>query len=347
MDVSPSRADAWRCMAPDGDGRDGEPPAAAADESIRLRVPAEAAGSRLDRYVADTLAGHTRSAVRRLILEGRVTVDGVPAAKSGVALEEGMQIVVRLPPRRGGDRPRAEAIPLDVVHEDEALLVVNKPAGLVVHPGHGRREGTLVNALLGRGTRLSPRGAPDRPGIVHRLDRETSGLLIVAKTEASHEALSRAFTRREIRKRYEALVWGHPDPEEGVIEKTIGRSRSNPVKMAIRGRGSREAVTRYATRERLAGFTRLTLRPETGRTHQIRVHLQSIHHPIVGDARYGGRMWKGVRDPIKRKALREFDRLALHASHLAFEHPSSGRRIELSAPMPAEFEALLATLRRD
>jgi 23S rRNA pseudouridine1911/1915/1917 synthase len=332
-------------MAPVGDGRAAMPPGVAEDEQIRLRVPAAVAGSRLDRHLADTLAGHTRSAVRRLILDGRVTVDGVPAAKSGVALEEGMEIVVRLPPPRS-DRPLAEAIPLDVVHEDEALLVVNKPAGLVVHPGHGQREGTLVNALLGRGTQLSPRGAPDRPGIVHRLDRETSGLLIVAKTEASHAALSEAFTRREIRKRYDALVWGRPDPEEGVIEKTIGRSRSNPVKMAISGRGSREAVTRYVTRERLTGFTRLTLHPVTGRTHQIRVHLQSIHHPIVGDTRYGGRMWKGVRDPIKRKALRQFDRLALHASHLAFEHPAGGRPIELSAPIPEEFEALLATLRR-
>jgi 23S rRNA pseudouridine1911/1915/1917 synthase len=321
------------------------PPDVPEAEQIRLRVPAAAAGSRLDRHLADTLAGHTRSAVRRLILEGRVTVDGVAAAKSGVTLEEGMEIVVRLPPPRS-DTPLAEAIPLDVVHEDEALLVVNKPAGLVVHPGHGRREGTLVNALLGRGTQLSPRGAPDRPGIVHRLDRETSGLLIVAKTEASHAALSEAFTRREIRKRYVALVWGHPDPDEGVIEKTIGRSRSNPVKMAISGRGSREAVTRYVTREHLTGFTRLTLHPETGRTHQIRVHLQSIHHPIVGDTRYGGRMWQGVRDPIKRKALRQFDRLALHASHLAFEHPAGGRPIELSAPLPEEFEALLATLRR-
>jgi 23S rRNA pseudouridine1911/1915/1917 synthase len=283
--------------------------------------------------------------VRRLILDGRIDVDGAPAAKPGVVLEQGMRIEVHLPPPRD-DRPKPEAIPLDVLHEDEALLVVNKPAGLVVHPGHGRREGTLVNALLGRGTRLSPRGGPDRPGIVHRLDRETSGLLIVAKTEAAHAALSDAFGRREIRKRYAALVWGHPQPDEGVVEKSIGRSRANPLKMAIRGRGSREALTRYRTREQMAGFALLTLHPETGRTHQIRVHLQSIHHPIVGDTRYGGRMWRGVQDPIKRKMLRGFDRLALHASRLAFVHPETGREVVFTAPLPAEFKALLDALRR-
>jgi 23S rRNA pseudouridine1911/1915/1917 synthase len=329
-------------MAPAPDRHAGAP---GSRDTIHLGVPAEAAGSRLDRYLAASLPDHTRSALRRLILDGRVTIDGTPASKPGVELAEGMRIAVRLPPVCT-DRPRAEAIPLDVVHEDDALLVVNKPAGLVVHPGHGCREGTLVNALLGRGTSLSPRGAPDRPGIVHRLDRETSGLLIVAKTEPAHAALSAAFSRREIRKRYEALVWGHPDPEDGVIEQRIGRSRANPVKMAVHGRGSREAVTRYSTREHLTGFSLLTLRPETGRTHQLRVHLQSVHHPIVGDTRYGGRMWKGVQDPTKRDALKRFSRLALHASRLAFEHPATGREIAFSAALPEEFEALLQILRR-
>lgn len=311
-----------------------------------LSVPASAAGARLDRFLTDTLADQTRSALRRLILDGRVTVDGTPAAKPGVELQPGMRIAVRLPPP-SQDGPSAENIPLDVVHEDETMLVVNKPAGLVVHPGHGRREGTLVNALLGRGTRLSPRGAPDRPGIVHRLDRETSGLLIVAKTEAAHEWLSQAFVRREIHKRYEALVWGHPTEEQGVIEKRIGRSRANPVKMAVGGRGSRDALTRYTTREQMRGFSLLTLYPETGRTHQIRVHLQSIHHAIVGDTRYGGAQWKGVQDPLKRNALRSFDRIALHASRLRFEHPATGCEITLRAALPAEFEALLDALRRD
>jgi len=321
--------------------------ASARDGDIQsLSVPASAAGARLDRFLADTLPDRTRSALRRLIVDGRVTVDGTPAAKPGVVLEQGMRIAVHLPPPPA-DGPSPEKIPLDVVHEDETLLVVNKPAGLDVHPGHGRREGTLVNALLGRGTCLSPRGAPDRPGIVHRLDRETSGLVIVAKTEPAHEALSQAFARREIRKRYEALVWGHPAEEQGVIEKRIGRSRANPVNMAVGGRGSREAVTRYTTREQMMGFSLLTLYPETGRTHQIRVHLQSLHHPIVGDTRYGGGQWKGVQDPLKRNALRSFDRIALHASRLRFEHPTTGREITLRATLPAEFEALLDALRRN
>ncbi len=318
----------------------------AAGEIVRLDVPAAETGRRLDRYLAEVLTGHSRSAFGRLIREGRVAINGVTAAKPGVELDVGMRIEVSFPAPESA-LPKAEAIPLEIVYEDDELLVLNKPAGLVVHPGHGRRDGTLVNALLGRRTTLSTLGAPDRPGIVHRLDRETSGLLIVAKTDAAHAALSQAFAGRKIRKRYEALVWGYPDPADGVIEKQIGRSRANPVMMSVRGRGSRDALTHYATGERLTGFSQLTLRPTTGRTHQLRVHLKSIGHPIVGDTRYGGVLWKGVQDPLKRKALKSFDRLALHATGLAFEHPVTGRRLELEAPLPDEFEGLLRALRRD
>jgi len=243
--------------------------------------------------------------------------------------------------------PGAEAIPLEIVYEDDELIVVNKPSGLVVHPGHGRRDGTLVNALLGRRTTLSTLGGPARPGIVHRLDRETSGLLVVAKTDTAHVALSRAFAMRQVRKHYAALVWGHPDPADGVIETPIGRSRSNPILMSIHGRGSREASTHYSTSEQLRGFSHLTLQPTTGRTHQLRVHLKSIRKPIVGDARYGGRLWKGVQDPRKRRALSSFDRLALHATGLAFEHPVADRQLEFAIPLPDEFEVLLSALRRD
>ncbi len=315
-------------------------------ELVRLHVTAADTGLRLDRYLAGALTGHSRSALGRLIRAGRVTIDGVAASKPGIALGAGVRIEVSFPPPPSAT-PEAEPIPLEIVYEDDELLVVNKQAGLVVHPGHGCRDGTLVNALLGRRTKLSALGGPDRPGIVHRLDRETSGLLLVAKTDAAHAALSQAFATREIHKRYEALVWGYPDPADGVIEKQIGRSRSNPVMMSIRGRGSRDALTRYCTRERLTGFSQLTLRPTTGRTHQLRVHLKSIRHPIVGDARYGGRLWEGVQDPLKRKALRSFDRLALHAAGLAFEHPVTGRKLELETPLPDEFEALLSALRRD
>jgi 23S rRNA pseudouridine1911/1915/1917 synthase len=313
---------------------------------LKFTVPPADEGTRLDRFLADRLADRTRSSLRRLILEGLANVDGIAATKPGLALKPGMNIRLRIP-RPPDERPLPERIPLEVVHEDGHIIVVVKPAGLVVHPGHGRRAGTLVNALLGRGVELPPTGAPDRPGIVHRLDMETSGLLVVAKTAAAHEALARAFEYRLVRKRYQALVWGHPDPPAGRIETPIGRSRSNPVTMSVRStRGrKRSAVSVYETLEVMPGFTLLAVRPETGRTHQIRVHMHSIHHPVVGDARYGGRGWRGVQDGMKRSAIRKFERLALHASDLAFTHPVGDREVEFHAPLPPEFEELLRKLR--
>jgi 23S rRNA pseudouridine1911/1915/1917 synthase len=245
------------------------------------------------------------------------------------------------------DRPDAEEIPFDIVYQDDDLLVVDKPAGLTVHPGHGCPTGTLVNGLLGRGVRLASIGGPDRPGIVHRLDRDTSGLLVVAKTDSAHHGLSRAFAEREVNKRYRALVWGHPRPPEGVIEQDIGRSRINPTKMAVRStRGRRRwARTAYSTLESVPGFSLLDVDLTTGRTHQIRVHLESIHHPIVGDERYGGRAWRGVQDPLKRKALREFRHLALHAAKLSFRHPVRGERMRFRSSLPQRIEDLLVVLR--
>jgi 23S rRNA pseudouridine1911/1915/1917 synthase len=319
-----------------------------AGKTSHLRVPSEAEGERLDRFLVAHLSGTTRAALGRWIREGRVLVDGQSASKPGLALKPGMKIRVEAPPPVP-DTLEPEQVAFDVVHEDDDLLVVDKPAGLTVHPGHGRHVGTLVNGLVGRGIRLSTVGAPDRPGIVHRLDRDTSGLLVVAKTDSAHHALARAFAEREIEKRYCALVWGHPRPEEGVIEREIGRSRANPTKMTVRtARGrKRSAVTQYRTVESIPGFALLSIDLRTGRTHQIRVHLESIHHSIVGDERYGGRAWRGVQDPLKRKALREFDRLALHAGELAFRHPSRDRRLRFRAPLPAEFEALLTVLREN
>jgi 23S rRNA pseudouridine1911/1915/1917 synthase len=309
-------------------------------------VPAANAGQRLDRFLTERLPGFTRSAVRRLIAAGRVHVDGRRAPKPGLDLRRAARLEVVLPADEGSS-PEPESIPLRVVHEDEHLLVIDKPAGLVVHPGHGRRRGTLVNALLARRTPLSRRGSPDRPGIVHRLDAGTSGLLVVAKTDAAYDALTAAFARRRVEKRYLAVVWGRVSPPSGTIDRPLGRSRSNPLKMAVAGRAGRAALSRYETLERLAGFALLAVRPETGRTHQIRVHLQSIGHPIVGDPRYGGRQWRGVLDPARRNALRRFERLALHAAELSFDHPATGRRLRLAAPLPEELEALLRALRGD
>jgi len=315
------------------------------ERTVSLAVPSDQDGTRLDAFLATRFGEISRSAWRRLILEGRVRVDARPAAKPGLALRAGMRIEAAFPEPRPA-APAPEQIPVRVVHEDEQLLVVDKPAGLVVHPGHGRGGGTLVNALLGRGTTLAPGGGAQRPGIVHRLDAETSGLLVVAKDDATLRALQRAFAERHVGKTYRALVWGRPRPEAGRVERPIGRSRANPTRMAVHGvRGARAAVTFYETLETLPGFTLLTVRIETGRTHQIRVHLQSLHHPIVGDARYGGQQWKGVQDPRKRKALREFRRLALHASELAFVHPATRREIHFRCALPPEFEDLLAVLR--
>ena len=314
--------------------------------TLHVVVPAEAAGERLDRFLAARLSGTTRAALVRWIHDRRVWVDGKPAPKPGLGLRAGMEIRVERPPA-APDRLEPQAMPLAVVHEDDAILVLDKPAGLTVHPGAGRRAGTLVNGLIARGMRLSSIGAPDRPGIVHRLDRGTSGLLVVAKTDEAHHALARAFAAREVRKRYVALVWGHPRPPSGSIEREIGRSRRDPTRMAVRAtRGTtRRALTSYRTIESLRGFALLDVLPATGRTHQIRVHLESIRHPIVGDDRYGGRAWRGVQHPLTRRALSSFDRLALHAAALELEHPVTRRMLRFSSPLPVELEQLLEALR--
>ena len=323
-------------------GASGDRPTAAL---VRFEVGPGDAGERLDRFLAARLEGRTRSFLRKLILDGCVQIDGLPASKAGRSLERRSVVELRLP-EEPSDAPRGEAIPLDVLHEDDDLLVLDKAAGLVVHPGHGNREGTVVNALLGRGVKLASVGGPDRPGIVHRLDQGTSGLLLVAKSDTAYRALSTAFADRRIQKRYRALVWGRPDPPGGTITRSIARSRTNRVKMSTAEPRGRAAVSHFRTQESFPGFALLDVRPETGRTHQIRVHLESIHHPIVGDARYGGRLWKGLRDPLKRKAVREFQHLALHAARLTLDHPITGERVTFAAPLPARFEALLQVLRR-
>jgi len=312
---------------------------------LRFEVEADDAGTRLDRFLASRMESHTRSFLRKLILEGLVQIDGAIVKKAGHSLEEHATVVLLLPDE-APDAPRGEALPLDLVHEDDDLLVLDKAAGMVVHPGHGNRQGTVVNALLGSGVQLASAGGPDRPGIVHRLDQGTSGLLIVAKNNPAYHALSAAFAARRVEKRYVALVWGHPAPPEGTVTRSIARSRVNRLKMTTSGSRGRAAVSHYRTRKTLRGFALLDVRPETGRTHQIRVHLESLHHPIVGDGRYGGRMWKGLRDPLKRNAVREFPYLALHAARLSFDHPATGHPMRFEAPLPASFEALLQVLRR-
>ncbi len=317
-----------------------------APEPLELPVAASDDGRRLDQFLVEHAEGMSRSAWSRMIRRGHVRVNGASVTKPGAELLAGNVVRVELPaPVDSTLQP--EAIPLSVIAEDDDIIVIDKPSGMPVHPGHGRTSGTLVHALLGRGTTLSPTGAPERPGIVHRLDMGTSGVMVVAKSEPAHRGLAAAFASRAVDKRYLALVWGRIDPEADTLTRAIGRSQRDALKMAVsatRGR-SREAITDYRTAESFAGFSLLDVRPRTGRTHQIRVHLQAAGHPLVGDDRYGGAHTGGVQDPLRRKALREFGRLALHAAQLSFDHPVGGKRVTYRAPLPSAFEQLLEALR--
>lgn len=322
-----------------------EPPAS----RHRIEVRHEESGTRLDRLVADRLAslGISRSAVRRLLDEGRIRIrgeDDPPKASRGVEPGTVIEIEVPAPPPLEAE---PEPIPIEVVYEDDHLIVVEKPAGMVVHPARGRESGTLVNALLHH-TALSSIGRPRRPGIVHRLDMGTTGLVVAAKTDAAHLALKRAFKQRSIEKEYMALCYGRIDPPGGRIEAPIGRSPRDRTKMTVFGEGMKEALTDYRSIETLPGpCTLLRLRLHTGRTHQIRVHLASIGHPIVGDAKYAGDRWKGLPSRRLRDAFRGLDRPFLHAARLAFQHPITGEDLELTSDLPADLQGLLEALRAD
>jgi len=313
-------------------------------ERFRLDVPDEADGCRLDAFLAARHPAQSRSVWKRLIEDGRVAVDGRSIEKPGWTLKPGMAIEGTIPEAEPSTLS-GESIPIELVHEDEHLAVVLKPAGLVVHPGHGARKGTLVHALIGRGLALAPAGGRERPGIVHRLDKDTSGLLLVAKTDAAHRGLTRMFARREIGKTYLALVWGQPRPPAGRIDDAIGRSRRDPTKMTVSAPHGRAATTIYKTVEAFPGFALLSIDLVTGRTHQIRVHFATRHHPVIGDTRYGGAPWKAVRDPVRRALLTAFPRLALHATRLTLAHPVTGAPLAFDAPLPGDISALIDGLR--
>lgn len=240
--------------------------------------------------------------------------------------------------------PEAEDIPLSVLHEDASLIVIDKPAGLVVHPGAGSASGTLVNALLHRVRDLSGVGGVLRPGIVHRLDRGTSGLMVVAKDDQAHRALAVQFAGRTVEKEYLAVVLGVPERQQGTIEAAIGRDPVHRQRMSVRAPRGRAARSTWQTVERFAGAALLRVHIHTGRTHQIRVHLASIGHPIAGDVTYGGGRGNQAKEPL-RSALRALHRPALHAACLAFDHPATGERLRFESPLPADLEELLAALR--
>lgn len=326
-----------------------------------MRIDADKSGLRLDRALALALPSLSRRQVQELIVAGRVR-PGAGSAERLAAdrrVRAGEAFTVSVPPPPSPELA-PQPLPLTIVYEDDAVLVIDKPAGLVVHPGAGTPTGTLVHALLAFSPgRLSQVGAPLRPGIVHRLDKETSGLIVVARTDFAHHHLAQQFARHSIARLYLAVVWGSPEPAEGLIEGNIGRSPTDRKRMAIVAHGGKRAITRYRVRETFAcaraAPTPLPMalpmaalvecRPETGRTHQIRVHLASIGHPLIGDRTYAGRRQRGKEaDPMTAR-LAAFPRHALHAAELAFDHPTTGERLLFRSPLPADLRALLENLK--
>ncbi len=294
---------------------------------------------RLDRLLADC-TDLSRERVKALISEGKVEVDGQVVTSPSAKVQVGSSFLIHLPPP---DNPQAlpQDIPITVVYEDKHLIVVDKPAGMVVHPAAGNPDGTLVNALLHhcRGS-LSGIGGVARPGIVHRLDKDTSGLLVVAKSDAAHEGLARQFADHSLERAYLAVVNGYPSPAEGTVDARIGRSDANRKKMAVlppESRRGKHAVTHYRTLERLDGCSLVECRLETGRTHQVRVHLASIGHALLGDPVYG-RANPKIRPVLKRLG---FERQALHAAILGFEHPITGNFLRFSSELPADMRELI------
>ena len=300
---------------------------------IRIEADETSAGARIDVFLAGKLEGQTRSSVQKLLAQGMVTKDGKACAKN-LKVSSGDVFSVVLPEPEP-DTAIAQDIPLDIIYEDDDLIVVNKPRGLVVHPAAGHRDGTLVNALLHHcGDSLSGIGGVMRPGIVHRIDRDTSGLLVAAKNDETHRGLSAQLSDHSMYRIYCAVVIGTPSPEEGTVDACIARDPKNRQRMAVVP-GGKNAVTHYKVLERFPGYSLVRCRLETGRTHQIRVHMASIGHPVAGDPVYGP----------KRDAL-SLGGQCLHAQTLSFVHPRTLERMEFSCALPDYFEAVLEKLRK-
>lgn len=338
-------------------------PSGSPDPPIVLHVAEENQGERLDVFLAASCEEHSRAQLRRAIDARAVTVDG-RQAKASHRLRGGERIELE-PLETPRDTPLPEAIPLDILYEDDAIAVVDKPPGMVVHPSRGHGAGTLVAALCHHFDRLSGAGGPTRPGVVHRLDRDTSGVILVAKTDGAHHRLAEQFAARTTEKEYLAIVIGRPDRDRDLIDRPIGVHPHDRRRMAIRAghSTSREAQTYYEVAERFNRHALLRVLPKTGRTHQIRVHLTSVGLPILCDRLYGGHatITRGelsaqsgeTSEPIdKRSAPRDagaerplLERQALHARRLTIAHPSSGETMTFEAPLPADLEAVLAELR--
>jgi 23S rRNA pseudouridine1911/1915/1917 synthase len=308
-----------------------------------ITVPDDSESVRLDRFLASMLPEHSRSQIQRLIKDGHVQV-AARAAKANQSVKTGQSVTIDIP-EPTDPIPQPEALPLPILYQDKDLIVVDKPAGMVVHPAAGHESGTLVNALLHHVDDLSGIGGEKRPGIVHRLDRGTSGLMVVAKNDAAHEELARQFHDREVEKEYLALVWGEVMAGRR-IDAPIGRDPNDRKKMSaasLRVRRSRSAVTRIVRAEHFGpALTLAQVAIHTGRTHQIRVHLSAIGHPIVGDAVYGG---VHRRVPGDLRALTHLERPFLHAAHLVFKHPEDGRTMDFTSALPADLQTVLDAVR--
>jgi len=316
------------------------PPGNAIQDTLeRLVVTDEYDGVRLDHYITAVLPERSRSQIQRLIRADHVRLNR-KSVRASHTVHPGDVVELEIPAAVPAT-PTAEALPLTILHDDADLVVVNKPPGMVVHPAAGHESGTLVNALLHHVTGLSGIGGEQRPGIVHRLDRGTSGAMVVAKHDAAHAELSRQFADREVEKEYVALIWGLLNTGRR-IDAPLGRDPSNRQKMSTRARRARTAVTRVTGTERFRGLTLATIAIATGRQHQIRVHLNSIGHPVVGDAVYGGLRRHLAAD---HRTLATLERPFLHAYRLAFAHPRDGRRVEFRADMPDDLQLVLDDLR--
>jgi 23S rRNA pseudouridine1911/1915/1917 synthase len=315
--------------------------------AYRITAPPEAAGQRADRFLAESIGTLSRARVKGLIEEGRATRDGAALRQPAEPVRAGALYVVTPPPLIDAT-PQPQTIPFPILYEDSALIVLDKPAGLVVHPAPGNEDGTLVNALLAHcGESLPGIGGERRPGIVHRLDRDTSGVMVVAKTEHALATLSAMFAARDLDRAYLALTWGLPAPTEGEIEGAIGRDPRDRKRMALVARGGKAALTRYRTqRSFYTAVSLLECKLATGRTHQIRVHLAAKGHPVLGDPVYLRRIpAAAARLPASaRQAALDFPRQALHAATLGFRHPETSEYLSFSTPPPADFAALLAVM---
>jgi 23S rRNA pseudouridine1911/1915/1917 synthase len=298
---------------------------------IEKNFQVDSAGTRLDLFLRTRLAELSRAQIQRAIKEGQVLVNG-HRARPGQKLKAGDRIKVQLEPPAAEDRLEPQPLPLEIIYEDDQLLVINKPAGLVVHPGAGVKSGTLVQGLLYRYPEIAEVGSAARPGIVHRLDKDTSGVMVVARTQVAYLSLRQQFEERRIHKVYLALALGRFRQKKGIIDLPLGRHVHHREKISVRTRKPRLAITHYEVLQEFRETTLLALRPVTGRTHQLRVHLSATGHPIAGDTRYGG---------VGEKGRKRWPRLFLHAWKLGLQHPLSGVEMEFESHLPDELQAVL------